>query len=134
MTIPQPAISYLASLGFPMHHLINTDGDPTYHPDHPGIFVAPRARSYNTDYFRLAFDATVRSGLDRIYIGAPSVFPCLVDIKRPRWKQTVSPGSRRPSSRPSPRAPRRRSGSRLRRDAALRSPRSSAPTSRTRCR
>lgn len=90
MTLPQPAISYLASLGFPMHHLVNTDGDPTYHPDHPGIFVAPRARSYNPDYFRLGFEANVRSGEDRVYVGAPSVFPCLVDIKRPRWKQTVS--------------------------------------------
>jgi hypothetical protein len=90
MTIPQPALSYLASLGFPLNHLTNPDGDPTYHPDHPGIFVAPRARSYNADYFRLGFDASVRSGLDRVYVGAPSIFPCLVDIKRPRWKQTVS--------------------------------------------
>lgn len=89
-TIPQPALSYLASLGFPLNHLTNFDSDSTYHPDHPGIFVAPRARSYNANYFRLGFDASVRSGDDRVYVGAPEIFPCLVDITRPRWKQTVS--------------------------------------------
>lgn len=90
MNIPKPALEYLITLGFPAEAFSEPEADKVFHPDHPGIFVAPRARSYNTDYFRLAFDATVRSGLDRIYIGAPSIFPCLVDIKRPRWKQTVS--------------------------------------------
>ena len=90
MNIPQPALEYLITLGFPAEALSEPEADKVYHPDHPGIFVAPRARSYNADYFRLGFEANVRSGLDRIYIGAPSIFPCLVDIKRPRWKQTVS--------------------------------------------
>ena len=90
MNIPKPALEYLITLGFPAEALSEPEADKVYHPDHPGIFVAPRARSYNADYFRLGFEANVRSGLDRIYIGAPSVFPCLVDIKRPRWKQTVS--------------------------------------------
>lgn len=90
MNIPQPALEYLIALGFPAEAFSQPDADKVYHPDHPGIFVAPRARSYNADYFRLAFDATVRSGVDRVYVGAPSVFPCLVDIKRPRWKQTLS--------------------------------------------
>lgn len=90
MTIPKPALEYLITLGFPAEAFSQPEADKVYHPDHPGIFVAPRARSYNADYFRLGFDATVRSGLDRVYVGAPNVFPCLADIKRPRWKQTVS--------------------------------------------
>ena len=90
MIIPQPALEYLITLGFPAEAFSQPEADKVYHPDHPGIFVAPRARSYNADYFRLGFDATVRSGLDRVYVGAPSIFPCLVDIKKPRWKQTVS--------------------------------------------
>ena len=90
MIIPQPALEYLITLGFPAEAFSQPEADKVYHPDHPGILVAPRARSYNADYFRLGFDASVRSGLDRVYVGAPEIFPCLVDIKRPRWKQTVS--------------------------------------------
>lgn len=90
MNIPKPALEYLITLGFPAEAFSQPEADKVFHPDHPGIFVAPRARSYNADYFRLGFDASVRSGEDRVYVGAPNIFPCLVDIKRPRWKQTVS--------------------------------------------
>lgn len=89
MNLPQSAIEYLTALGFPVAELCQPDAGPTFHPDHPGIFVAPRARSYNVDYFRLGFDPNVRSGDNRVYVGAPVIFPCLVDIKRPRWRQTV---------------------------------------------
>lgn len=90
MNLPQPAIDFLVTLGFPPGPLTERDADRAYHPDHPGIYVALRTYSTNPDYFRLSFEAGVRSGGDHVYIGAPNIFPCLVDIRKPRWKQTVA--------------------------------------------
>lgn len=95
MILPPSCIEFLVRLGWSADDLnaaaADRDVERVYHRVHPGIYVAEPVRSHNPHYFRMGFDPHVRSGDDRIYAAARECerFPCLVDVSKPRWTQSV---------------------------------------------
>lgn len=93
MNLHPSVTEFLISIGFRAEQLNNPQLDTAEHPAHPGITVGHLKRVYSTTRFRLTFNryATGDDGV-RVYAvkKCPIVPPKVVDITKPRWRESAS--------------------------------------------
>jgi hypothetical protein len=93
MNLHPSTIEFLVSIGFRAEHLSDPHRDTAEHPAHPGITVGHLKRVYSTTRFRFTFNryATGEDG-ERVYAPkkCPLVPPKVIDITKPRWRESAS--------------------------------------------
>lgn len=93
MNLPASTIEFLVSLGFRAENLNDPHRDTAEHPAHPGITVGHLKRVYSTTRFRCTFDKYARDDAGvRVYAfnKCPQVPPKVIDITKPRWRESAS--------------------------------------------
>jgi len=93
MRLHPSTIEFLVSIGFRAEQLNDPQLDTAEHPAHPGITVGHLKRVYSTSRFRFTFDKYARDDAGvRVYAfnRCPIVPPKVIDINKPRWRESAS--------------------------------------------